>query len=163
MMSKKETTGPRYLAALANERLTQIKQRILDNRVEAKSRDASTVLFEAAEAAALLMSDRAATLHALAYVDAFGLALDVEVDHDVRAVSEAPVPPSMSQLNYEALTDGSDDLEIVDAALMLARGSHLEGFSSSQESARACLTSHGLSRETLLAPVVPLSRKKSKK
>lgn len=127
--------NPRYLSALARGRLADARTTLLNKAVCAGSEQASTLLFEVAEAASVLMAERAATLHALAYVYALDSALGlVEVAH-------------------LATRRG------VEASRMLADGRKLEGRPSSEDSARGWLTSHGLSLETARGNVVQLRRR----
>lgn len=128
---------PRYLLSLARARLAEAKAKVLDRSVSAGSHEAWILLFEAAEAASLLMADRAATLHALAHVYAVspatgGMDREVAADLDVLAA-----------FHFEATDGGDEDLRVVDAARMLADCRKSDGFSSAEDSARALLWSNG--------------------
>ena len=153
------SSEPRYLCALARDHLAEAKAKMLAGSVPAGSTASWVLLFEVAEAASVLMADRAATLHALAYVHALGRATggdpSRETDDDGRRLPHDD-DAMLVGLNYEGTTDASEELRIVDAARMLADECTIEGFSTSEDAARSCLTSHGLSRDDLAGKVVRL-------
>ena len=60
------------LTVLARERIEEGRCAILAGEIEPKSLAAWTTLFDVAEAAAVHLADRSASLHALAYVVALG-------------------------------------------------------------------------------------------
>lgn len=124
--------APRGLAASAPERLAELRTKIFDRAVAAESQDAWVLLFEAAEAASWRAADRAASLHALAYAAALPPATS--------SAGDRPDSLALAFLNYECVDGGCEDLRVVDAALILAKGSTVAGFSSAEDYARRTLT-----------------------
>jgi hypothetical protein len=125
----------------AEETLQRVRKLILAKQVLATTPQARGLFLEACEAAQVRMSHRAGVLYALSLV--------------AEVAGDTSEKDGLAEFAFEGMDDPREDLRVVAAARILGLGYHFRE-ETSEDSARACLTTHGLTPSQCHAKVIRL-------